>query len=120
MALEKEMKIAVTMLMTLALAAGRLYGADTDQAPPTPDQEQPEVLTSGPVHEAFAEPVSLQAQAGLVVAEEPPAKIAEVPPDERPQGVQFVWVPGYWAWDAGRHGYTWVSGCWRAAPPKTY
>jgi hypothetical protein len=113
------MRIAVTMLMALALAAGRLYGDDTTP-PPTPDQEQPEVLTSGPVHEAFAEPVNVQPQAGLVVPDEPPAAIAEVPPDERPQGTQFVWVPGYWAWDTGRHGYIWVSACWRAAPPKMY
>jgi hypothetical protein len=114
------MRIATTMLMTLALAAGRVGGDDMDQPPPTPEQEQPEVLTSGPVHEAFAEPVNLEVQAGLVVPDEPPAAIQEVPPDEKPQGAQFVWVPGYWAWDAGRHGHIWVSACWRAAPPKMY
>ncbi len=107
-------------MIVLGLAVGRLYGDDTNQPPPTPDQEQPEVLTSGPVHEAFAEPVNLQVQAGLVVPDEPPAKIQEVPPAERPQGSQFVWVPGYWAWDAGRHGYIWVSACWRAAPAGMY
>jgi len=114
------MRIAVTMLMMLGLAVGPLYAQDPDQPPPTPDQEQPEVLTSGPVHEAFAEPVNLEVQAGLTVPEEPPAQIEEVPPDEKPQGDQFVWVPGYWAWDAGQQGYIWVSACWRAAPPKTY
>ncbi len=113
------MRIAVTMLL-LALAAGPLYAQSPDQPPPTPDQEQPEILTSGPVHEAFAEPVNLQVQAGLVVPQEPPAQIQEVPPEERPQGDQFVWVPGYWAWDTSRQGYIWVSACWRAAPPKTY
>jgi len=114
------MRIAITAMTVLALAVGRVYGGDADQPPPTPEQEQPEVLTSGPVHEAFAEPVDLQVQAGLVVPDEPPAKIQEVPPAEKPQGTQFVWVPGYWAWDAGRHGYIWVSACWRAAPPKMY
>jgi hypothetical protein len=113
------MRIAVTMLVALALATGRLYGDDTTP-PPTPDEEQPEVLTSGPVHEAFAEPVNVEPQAGLVVPDEPPAAIQEVAPDERPQGTEFVWVPGYWAWDEGRHGYIWVSACWRAAPPKMY
>jgi hypothetical protein len=112
------MRIAVMTLMMLALTAGRLYGSDTDQPPPPPDQEQPEVLTSGPVHEAFAEPVNLEAQAGLVAPEEPPAKIQEIPPADKPQGNQFVWVPGYWAWDADRHGYIWISACWRAAPPQ--
>ena len=32
------------------------------------------------------------------------------------EGAQFVWVPGYWSWDADRNGYIWVSACWRAAP----
>jgi hypothetical protein len=113
------MRTAVAMLIALALTTGRLYGDDTTP-PPTPEQEQPEVLTSGPVHEAFAEPVNVEPQAGLVAPDEPPAAISEIPPDEKPQGTQFVWVPGYWAWDAGRHGYIWVSACWRAAPPKMY
>jgi hypothetical protein len=101
------------------LAGSSLQAAQAGP-PPVPAEEQPEVLTRGPVHEAFAEPVNLQVQAGLVVPDEPPAKIQEVPPAERPQGSQFVWVPGYWAWDAGRHGYIWVSACWRAAPLGMY
>jgi hypothetical protein len=102
----------------MALAAGPLYGEATEQPPPTPTQEQPEVLTRGPVHEAFAEPVDLQAQAGLVAPNQPPANIVENPPAEKPAGEQFVWVPGYWAWDSERNSYIWVSGCWRVAPPK--
>jgi hypothetical protein len=90
------------------------------EPPPVPGQEQPEVLTSGPVHEAYAEPVNLQDQPGLEVPQEPPAMIQETPPAERPQGDQYVWVPGYWAWDSDRNGYIWVSACWRAAPPNTY
>ena len=91
-----------------------------DQPPPMPGQEQLEVLTRGPVHEAFAEPVPLEVQAGLIVPLPPPANIEEVPPAERPRGDNFVWVPGYWAWDADRNGYIWVSACWRAAPPAMY
>ena len=91
-----------------------------DQPPPTPAQEQPEVLTRGPVHEAFAEPVTLQAQAGLTVPNQPPANIEEVPPADRPQGDQFVWVPGYWSWDADRDDFIWVSACWRVGPPDMY
>ncbi len=86
--------------------------------PPLPGQEQPEVLSRGPVHEAFAEPVNLQLQVGLVAPDRPPPNIDEVPPPERPQGQQFAWIPGYWSWDAERNGYIWVSACWRAAPPK--
>ncbi len=95
---------------------GSPYGA----APPAPGQEQPEVLTRGPVHEAFAEPVNLQYEAGLVVPPQPPADIEEIPPTDRPAGAQFVWVPGYWAWDSERDSYIWISGCWRAAPQNMY
>jgi hypothetical protein len=70
------------------------------------------------VHEAFAEPVNLQIQAGLVVSNQPPANIEEIPPVERPTGDNFVWVPGYWSWDGDRNNYIWVSACWRVAPPK--
>jgi hypothetical protein len=112
------MRMTVTISMIAALASGLLYGQV--EPPPVPAEEQPEVLTSGPVHEAFAEPVNLQDQEGLVAPVEPPAKIDETPPVDRPQGDQYVWVPGYWAWDQDRNGYIWVSACWRAAPPGTY
>ncbi len=114
------MKTAIAIVITMVLAGGAAYGEATEQPPPTPEQEQPEVLTRGPVHEAFAEPVDLQAQAGVVAPAEPPASIVENQPAERPTGGQFVWVPGYWAWDSERNGYIWVSGCWRAAPPNRY
>ena len=88
------MKTAIMIVITLFLAAGPLYGDTTEQPPPTPAQEQPEVLTRGPVHEAFAEPVNLQVQAGLVAPKPPPANIAEITPAQRPAGEQFVLVPG--------------------------
>ena len=92
---------------------------EEQNAPPaTPAQEQPEVLSRGPVHEAFAEPVNMQLEAGLVAPNQPPPNIEELPPAERPQGQQFVWIPGYWSWDADRNGYIWVSACWRVAPPR--
>ena len=103
--------------VALLLAACQPEAASS-APPPTPAQEQPEVLTRGPVHEAFAEPVNLQVQAGLVAPDEPPPNIEEIPPADRPEGEGFVWVPGYWAWDTDRKGYIWVSACWRAAPPN--
>ncbi len=101
----------------------RLPGAETVPSLSLPSEEETpatEVLTSGPVHEAFAEPVDLQPEPGLVVPQEPPADIQEVPPEDQPDGADVAWVPGYWAWDADRQGFVWVSGCWRAAPPDTH
>jgi hypothetical protein len=104
----------------LVLCVCPVYIKAADEPPPVPSQEQPEVLTSGPVHEAFAEPVNLQVQAGLVATKAPPANIVENAPSQRPQGDQFVLIPGYWAWDTDRNDYIWISACWRAAPPNTY
>jgi hypothetical protein len=112
------MKIAMPIVIVLVLVSGALYGQAT--VPPLPDQEQPEVLTRGPVHEAFAEPVNLKVQAGLLAPIQPPPDINETPPAQSPQGGQYVWVPGYWSWDAERNNYIWVSACWRVAPPSMY
>jgi len=63
---------------SIALLVATLWGGDRLAAegesapPPTPVQEQPEVLSRGPVHEAFAEPVSMQLQAGLIAPDRPP------------------------------------------------
>ena len=112
----------------LATRAGVADAASAEQpgpqineqsAPPAmPAEEQPEVLRRGPVHEAFAEPVTLQAEAGFTAPQPPPANIEEVPPADRPQGQQYAWIPGYWSWDAERSGYVLVSACWRVAPPN--
>ena len=99
-------------------AASTEITGEADSPPPVPEQEQPEVLTRGPVHEAFAEPISLQTDEGLVAPKQPPVIIEEIPPGEKPVGDRFVWVPGYWSWDGDRNNYIWVSGCWRIAPPK--
>jgi hypothetical protein len=104
------------MVMATTLLSGEVAG----QAPPIPAEEQPEVLTRGPVNEAFAQPVNFEDRAGFSAPREPPPYIEEIPPAQRPAGGQFAWVPGYWAWDSERDGYIWVSGCWRAVPPDMY
>ncbi len=40
-----------------------------------------------------------------------------MPPDQRPEGVNVTWIPGYTAWDDERNDYLWISGVWRAPPP---
>ena len=76
-----------------------------------------QVLTRGPVHAAFAETVTFDPQPGIVVPKAPPQAIEELPPDQRPEGANVAWIPGYWAWDDERNDFLWVSGTWRALPP---
>jgi hypothetical protein len=81
------------------------------------DQEGVQVEARGPVHEAFAEPTIRGPRATPIVPKEPPAPIDELPPDQKPEGDNVVWIPGYWAWDADRNDFLWVSGIYRAVPP---
>lgn len=73
-----------------------------------------EVLARGPVHEAYAATAE-HPTAGPVVAKMPPTPIEELPPDQKPEGSQ--WVPGYWHWDEDRTDFIWISGFWRVPPP---
>ena len=112
------MNIVIQVLLILALSGCNSNSAGTNPAapPPVPSQEQPEVLNQGPIHEGFAQPVDLNPQPGILAPNEPPPPIIENPSAERPKGSNYVWIPGYWAWDTDRKGYIWVSGCWRIAP----
>ena len=76
-----------------------------------------EVLTRGPVHEAYAVPVSAGQTTGVIVPKQPGPAVEEVPPDMKPEGGNAVWIPGYWSWDDDRHDFLWVSGVWRVPPP---
>jgi len=81
------------------------------------DEAGAEVLTRGPVHEAFAGMISYDSVPGIVVTAAPPTLIEEIPPGERPIGDDVTWIPGYWAWDDERNDFLWISGIWRALPP---
>jgi hypothetical protein len=81
------------------------------------DAQGAEVLTRGPVHEAFAGIVTFNPEPGVIVTKAPPVPIEEIPPGERPAGTNITWIPGYWAWDDERSDFLWVSGTWRALPP---
>lgn len=76
-----------------------------------------QVLSRGPVHEAFANVVVFDPEPGVVFPKTLPDRIEEIPPDQRPAGNNITWIPGYWAWDDERNDYLWVSGVWRALPP---
>ena len=94
------------------------WSSGTCQAQAAASEEQgAEVLTRGPVHEAFAGIVTFNPEPGVVVTKAPPDPIEEIPPAERPEGSNITWIPGYWAWDDERNDFLWVSGTWRALPP---
>jgi len=84
--------------------------------PAVPDQDDPpEVQGRGPIHEGFAQP-SEAPRAGPVAPKAPPDPIPELPPEQKPEGDNVVWVPGYWSFDSDKSDFVWVSGFWRVAP----
>ena len=64
-----------------------------------------EELTRGPVHEAFAASVSYDPTPGILVRTGPPAMIEEVPPEQRLEGDNVAWIPGYWGWDEEQNDF---------------
>src|SRR3974377_2149287 len=107
------LKTLRTAVLTWLLCLGSIPAQDS-QAPAVPSDELPagsEVLTRGPVHAAFPNPVTMDPQAPVILQVQPPAMLQEMPPSEKPAGANIVWVPGYWAWDSDRNDYIWVSGC---------
>jgi WXXGXW repeat (2 copies) len=83
-----------------------------------PQQSGVEVLTRGPVHEAYAQPAEPRPEASPVISKQPPAPIDEMPPEQKPEGDDVVWIAGYWAWDDDSRDFIWISGFWRDAPPS--
>ena len=106
--------VAVLAVFGTSIGWDRAVAAEPDQVS-TADGVQ--VLTRGPVHEAFAQTVTFNPEPGITVPKAPPDAIEELPPDQRPTGDNVTWIPGYWAWDNDRDDYLWVSGIWRALPP---
>src|SRR5207245_1393147 len=62
-------------------------------------QDGGDVLTRGVVHEAFAQPVVFNPVPGPVIVKKPPEPVEELPPDQKPEGDNVAWIPGYWTWD---------------------
>ncbi|HOI54246.1 MAG TPA: hypothetical protein PLP01_03265, partial [Phycisphaerae bacterium] len=91
---------------------------------PTPTQtiavepDEADVLTRGPLHEAYGELVAYNPQPGILIAKAPPAPVEELPPEMKPAGSNVTWIPGYWWWDEELNDFIWISGLWRDAPPE--
>src|SRR5687768_11599247 len=99
----------VGALLALSAAALGPDNATAFQPPPPAGEEGAEVLTRGPVHEAFAETISFDPEPGVVVPKVAPEPIEELPPEQKPDGDNVDWIPGYWAWDDERADFLWVS-----------
>lgn len=99
--------IGFTLLVAVP-ANGQQVGAKPDDA---------EVLTRGAIHEAYADPGVTPTEAPPIVPKQPPEPINELPPDQKPEGDNVVWMPGYFAWDEEREDFVWLSGFWRTPPP---
>jgi hypothetical protein len=98
---------------------------ETVPQPPPPGSENSapadpnvEVLTRGPIHEAYAIPVNTGRTAGMVVPKQPPNPVEEIPPEAKPEGDGVLWISGYWSWDDDRKDFVWISGVWRSSPPN--
>ena len=106
-------------LAALQMAAARSSSAIEPTATETAKAgAQVEVLTRGPVHEAFMTQINLNPALGITAPKEPPPAIEELPPEFKPAGEHVVWIPGYWTWDDESQDYLWMSGAWRAPPPR--
>jgi WXXGXW repeat (2 copies) len=114
MLMKVYMYCLVAALLGTAVAWGQERGAPRGR---TEAADGVEVLTRGPVHEAFAETIAFDPEPGIVVAKAAPDPIEELPPEQKPDGANVEWIPGYWAWDDERTDFLWVSGIWRALPP---
>ena len=104
------------------LFAASLLGLGVTAISPVLRAEDPpqgvEVLARGPVHEAFAATLEVQTGASVAVNKAPPDPIEELPPDQKPEGDNVQWIPGYWHWDEERKDFIWISGFWRVPPPN--
>jgi hypothetical protein len=108
--------LAALMLGGVLSVGGRAEDEQAQKDATAPEQGV-DVQARGPVHEAYATPSETRPSPSPVVTKKPPDPIEEEPPDQKPQGDNVQWLPGYWAWDADRNDFTWVSGFWRDLPP---
>ena len=111
------MKAFVFCLISVLLGTAAAWGQQPDEQRGRTEFDETEVLTRGPLHEAFAGTITFDPQPGVIVPKTPPAAIEELPPEHKPQGDNVAWIPGYWAWDDEGDDFLWVSGVWRALPP---
>src|SRR5438105_4201396 len=117
---EHPMNVSVGRLGALGAALPFLVLGLAPAALPDNNALQPgvRVPSAGPVHEAFARPLTLNPQPNPMLAQQPPEPILEALPDQKPEGPNVQWIPGYWSWDPTQKEFIWISGFWRVPPPN--
>ena len=108
--------LSLSWIIVMPCARGQEVAAPPESAGATLEGDA-EILTRGPVHEAFADPYAQDPENAVVVSREPPEPIDEIPPEYMPEGDNVEWMPGYWGWDDDRDDFIWISGVWRDIPP---
>jgi len=108
------------MLLPLVSAAALVLGQGQALSQEPDSEKGVEPQARGPVHEAFAQPMTGQVEEPDIAPREPPDPVTEMPPEEKPEGNNVQWIPGYWDWDEEQEDFLWVSGFWRDAPPDRH
>src|SRR5438309_10421429 len=72
-----------------------LPGSRVDPDPSQNLLQEGLVEARGPVHEAFAQPVTRQPEPAPIVPKQPPDPIEELPPETKPEGDHVIWAAGY-------------------------
>ena len=106
---------SIFQLPNLEPAESMPYTELPDAIPDVP--EDLNILTRGPLHEAFASVHQADPQSSELIFKAPPELIDEIAPEYKPEGNNVQWISGYWAWDDSQSDFIWISGIWRDVPP---
>ena len=86
-------------------------------APAAADQSGGEVLTRGPLHEAFAEVVAYNPQPGQIVEKSRPKLSKRCRQPKSPRAANSLGSPAIGLGTTNASDYIWISGVWRAPAP---
>lgn len=117
MATKRKQIYALLIPLAVALGASKLSADDGDVPPPPGHDVEHDVMTRGPIHEAFATPTTPDPVEQPLVEQQPPEPIQEALPEHKPRGENVIWIPGYWSFEEDEGDFVWVSGLWRNVPP---
>lgn len=114
--MNRVLGVSLVWVLLCGLLISWVDAAPAERVGPQSGNSPPQLIPSamGPLHEAFAAPLSAHGPRKVVSISPPPAP-NELIPTRRPQG-NPIWIPGYWFWDEITLSYVWVGGIWRFPP----